>query len=163
MRSHITQIFTPNSALLHHLPGSRLLKGFADLDESGQYGMDTVTMAGMLRQQDRIIATDGRNNAGRFAGSNVHGSGCTASPIRFCCMHRVAAVAAKIYAIDKIRQAGSLASQLEESRILISTWRNDPMSYGDDPGAPSQTGSLPFANMQRMLADKIEINRFAMW
>ncbi len=99
---------------------------------------------------------------GQFAGSNVHGSGCTASPIRFCWHASGGRSNRKIYASDKIRRAGSPPSQLEESRILIQHRATIPC-HGDDPAHHPHGLALPLANMQRMLADKIEINRFAMW
>ncbi len=60
--------FYPNTALLHHLASHRLLKGFADLDKAGQHGVHAVAMARMLRQQDRIVATDCHDNAGAICG-----------------------------------------------------------------------------------------------
>lgn len=100
---------------------------------------------------------------GQFAGSNVHGSGCTASPIRFCWHASGGRSNRKIYASDKIRRAGSPPSQLEESRILIQHLAQRSHVMATILAHHPHGLALPLANMQRMLADKIEINRFAMW
>jgi hypothetical protein len=74
----------------------------------------------------------------------------------------MAAVAAEFMRAVKFRQLDPAPRQLEQARILIQHLAQRshvmPAILADHP----HRIALPFANMQRMLADKIEIYRFAM-
>ncbi len=102
----------------------------------------------------RRIATIMR---GQFAGSNVHGSGCTTSPIRFCWHASGGRSNRKIYASDKIRRAGSPPSQLERVPDPDPAHGATSMSRRRSFWHHPRRLALPLANMQRMLADKIKL------
>lgn len=77
-------------------------------------------------------------------------------------MHRVAAVTAKFMRaikfgeLDPAQPAGRVPILIQHlaqrSHVMATILAHHPHGL-----------ALPLANMQRMLADKIEINRFAMW
>ena len=118
----------------------------------------------MLCKQNRVIPTDSDDNAGgNLRVVTFAAVAAQHRPFAFAGMHRVAAVTAKFMRAIKFGELDPPPSQLEESRILIQHLAQRSHVMATILAHHPHGLALPLANMQRMLADKIEINRFAMW
>jgi hypothetical protein len=78
-------------------------------------------------------------------------------------VHRVPAVAAELVRAIKLGQLNTAARQLKQARILIQHLPKRSHILPTILAYQPHRVALPFANMLRVLADKIKIYRFAVW